>query len=218
MSSPSFMPVALFGGAIRAAVPQGFRDAADFRQIPDTQEVYVSMEEGIGISVVIDLNQRVQAPSDLEALDVHFQDVADDQGRSFAVVSKETITLPKMADKPTYMITGTVSSRPSEDPEYFVGILMTLVRLSQQTTDVLITVNVPFNTSELVRAEKYLVSPRAGTTAGGGEKSQMLRLGMAVLEGVLREFEVLDWGLFLEDVPEEEGAQGDVEMEGVRAA
>ncbi|CUS13294.1 unnamed protein product [Tuber aestivum] len=217
MSSLSFTPVALFGGAIRAAIPQNFRDAADFRQVPDTQEVYVSMEEGVDISVVIDLNQRVQAPSDVEALDIHFQDVADDQGRSFAVVSKETITLPKMADKPTYMLTGTISSRPSEDPECFVGILMTLVRLPQQTTDMLITVNIPFSTSELVRAEKYLVSPRVRTTGGGGEKSQLLRLGMAVLEGVLREFEVLDWGLFLEDVPEEE-VHGDVEMEGVRAA
>ena len=208
------------------------------------------MEEGMDISVVIDLNQLVQAPSDLEALDIHFQDVADDQGRSFAAMSKETITLPKMyppphphpnskhsvpkmrtekksfrmapprADKPAYMITGTTSSRPSENPEYFIGILMTLVRLPQQTTDIIITVNVPFNTSELVRAEKYLVSPRAGTIGGGGgEKSPMLRLGMAVLEGVLREFQVLDWGLFLEDVPAEEGGQeGDVEMEGGREA
>lgn len=123
------------------------------------------------------------------------------------------------AEKSTYMITGTTSSRPSENPEYFIGILMTLIRLPQQTTDIIITVNVPFNTSELVQAEKYLASPRVGTTGGGGEKSQMLRLGMAVLEGVLREFEVLDWGLFLEDVPAEgEGEQGDVEMEGVRAA
>ncbi|KAG0123920.1 hypothetical protein HOY82DRAFT_673769 [Tuber indicum] len=221
MSSLSFTPVALFGGAIRAAVPLSFRDAADFRQVPDTQEVYVSMEEGMDISVVIDLNQRVQAPSDLEALDIHFQDVADDQDRSYAAVSRETITLPKMADKPTYMITGTISSRPSDNPEYFIGILMTLVRLPQQTTDILITVNIPFNTSELVQAEKYLVSPRAGTIGGGGEKSQMLRLGMAVLEGVLREFEVLDWGLFLEDVPEKgegEEMRGDTEMGGVRAA
>jgi len=118
------------------------------------------------------------------------------------------------------MITGTTSSRPSENPEYFIGILMTLVRLPQQTTDIIITVNVPFNTSELVQAEKYLVSPRAGTIGGGGEKSPMLRLGMAVMEGVLREFEVLDWGLFLEDAPEEgeEGGQGDVEMEGMREA
>ncbi|KAG0635228.1 hypothetical protein HOY80DRAFT_1057689 [Tuber brumale] len=220
MSSPSFTPVELFGGAIRAAVPQSFRDAADFRQVPDTQEVYVSMEERMDISVIIDLNQRVQAPSDLEALDIHFQDVADDQGRAFAVVSRETITLPKMADEPAYLMTGTSSSRPGDNPEYFIGILMVLVRLQQQTTDILITVNIPFNTSELVQAEKYLVSPRAGTTGGGGEKSQMLKSGMAVLEGVLREFEVLDWGLFLEDVAEEEeeGARGDVEMEGVRAA
>ncbi|RPA94656.1 Mog1p/PsbP-like protein [Choiromyces venosus 120613-1] len=217
MSSPSFTPVALFGGAIRAAVPQGFRDAADFRQVPDTQEVYVCMEEGVDISVVIDLTQRVQAPTDLDALDTHFKDVADDQGRSFAVVSKETVTLPKMADKPTYMITGTTSSRPSENPEYFIGILMALVRLPEQTTDIIVTVNVPFNTTELVQAEKYLVSPRAGTTGGGGEKSEMLRLGMAVLEGVLRDFEILDWGLFLEDVP---AGERDVEMEveGVRAA
>jgi len=102
---------------------------------------------------------------------------------------------------------------------------MTLIRLPQQTTDIIITVNVPFNTPELVQAEKYLVSPRAGTTGGGGEKSPMLMLGMAVLEGVLREFEVLDWGLFLEDDAPEEGEgegeggqEDDVEMEGVRAA
>lgn len=73
---------------------------SDFRQIPDTQEVYVSMEEGMDISVVIDLNQLVQAPGDLEALDIHFQDVADDQGRSFAAMPKETITLPKMYPPP----------------------------------------------------------------------------------------------------------------------
>lgn len=76
---------------------------SNFRVVPDHQEVYVSMTDGIDISIIIDIAQRVEAPagpSDADAVDFHFEDVAVDQGRTAKVWSKSTTSLPNLQAPP----------------------------------------------------------------------------------------------------------------------
>lgn len=84
---------------------------SDFREVPDHQEVYVSMTDGVDISIIFDIALRVEAPagpSDMDAVDFHFEDVAMDQDRSAKVFSKRAVTLPNLfgphtPPSPTYI-------------------------------------------------------------------------------------------------------------------
>lgn len=62
-------------------IPQNFQDASAYRPVPDTQEVFVSMTYDTDISIVFDILCRVEG-SDEEAVNVHWEDVAVEDGRS----------------------------------------------------------------------------------------------------------------------------------------
>jgi hypothetical protein len=65
-----------------------------------------------------------------------------------------------------------------------VAIYLLLLRLQEQGTDIVITINVPHYAGEYVQAG----SP--------GEKTQLMKEGEAVTKKILETFEVKDWGLF----------------------
>jgi hypothetical protein len=69
---------------------------------------------------------------------------------------------------------------------------MTVVRLQEQTTDLVITINVPFTSVGMVAAE--------GALGWQGELSgvpgELLQAGMMVRDKVLETFRICDWGLF----------------------
>lgn len=57
------------------------------------------MTDNFDISIIFDITQRVEAPtgpSDAEAIDFHFEDVAVDQGRTAKMWSKNAVSLPKL--------------------------------------------------------------------------------------------------------------------------
>ncbi|KAG0679817.1 multicopy suppressor of ts gsp1 [Pichia californica] len=64
----------LYGGAITMDLPADMIDASMFRQIPDTQEVYVS-KENPDYSIIIDLLECVPATTLYNALDEHMQEI-----------------------------------------------------------------------------------------------------------------------------------------------
>lgn len=76
------------------------------------------------------------------------------------------------------------NARPKKEPE-FVSIHLLLLRLAAQTTDLLITINVPHYPGEYVKAEE-----------GGNGVTQLMRDGETVKKKVLESFEVKDWKLF----------------------
>lgn len=77
----------------------------------------------------------------------------------------------------------------ANEPE-FVGILMTLVRLEAQKTDLVIAINVPHLSGQYDRAS---IDPE------GGKYGALLEAGRKVREKILESFEVKDWGLFVQD-------------------
>ena len=64
---------------------------------------------------------------------------------------------------------------------------MTVIRLPEQLTDLVVSVNLPF--------------PAVGTGADASAlvPESVVREGVAVRDGVLGSFEICDWGLFLNE-------------------
>lgn len=187
------------------------------------------MIDDIDTSIIFDITQRVNAPegpSDMDAVDFHFKDIAVDQGRTAKIWGKRAVLLLNLSvttsssspltqniltktnspDKPAYEVIGTVSARPNDPPTLpptFIAILMTIIRLEQQKTDIVVTINVPFDDPEVVRREKCIASPvytGSDIDSENGDRSELLKFGMQVASEVVGNFKILDWGLF---VPEE---------------
>lgn len=61
------------------------------------------MTDGVEVSIIFDIAQRVEAsagPSDAEAVDFHFEDVAVDQDRTAKIWSKSAVSLPNLQVSP----------------------------------------------------------------------------------------------------------------------
>lgn len=83
---------------------------------------------------------------------------------------------------------------------------MTIVRLEKQTTDIVITINVPFNDPSVVATEKCIASPvyqGNDINPANGHKSELLAFGMEVAAEVVGSFRIINWGLFVMDEEEE---------------
>jgi hypothetical protein len=89
--------------------------------------------------------------------------------------------------KPTQSLTfiQTPNSPPPgrKVPEY-VYIHMLLLRLKEQGTDIMITINIPHYAGEYEKAAKE------------GEETRLMRESKVVREKVLETFRVVEWGLF----------------------
>lgn len=82
-----FLSTPLYGGAILADLPVGFQDVSSIRQIPDTQEVYLSSAGYT--SVVFDILERVtDQGDDLECLKYHLWDIVDEDAGDTRIVEE----------------------------------------------------------------------------------------------------------------------------------
>ncbi|KAI5361263.1 putative ran-interacting Mog1 protein [Septoria linicola] len=155
----TYKSVDLFGGAIVAEVPEGWEDVSQIRQVPDTQEVFLS-SSGFS-SIVFDILERVfPPPTDIEALKFHLSDIVESDA-SHTVLHKITsppaITLSKMPSTPVFSLLASAPTgekmrgRPNE-PD-FVAIVLILVRLENVGTDLVVSVNLPHIPGTYVKGE-----------------------------------------------------------------
>ncbi|KAF2704244.1 Mog1p/PsbP-like protein [Pleomassaria siparia CBS 279.74] len=184
----SFASTPLYGGAITVDLPTGFIDASNIRQVPDHQEVWLD-NNGYS-SLVFEILQRVDK-TDEEALQYHFADLVDGTGDSTNLLEQGRAVLGKMGSISLHTLTfiqtpapPAPDARPKKEPE-FVSIHLLLLRLAAQSTDLLITINVPHYPGEYVKAEE-----------GGNGVTQLMRDGETIKDRVVASFEVKDWGLF----------------------
>ena len=163
---------------------------------------------------MFDILERVDKPDD-EALNFHLQDIVDEDANEMQIWSRGaahfaklpyvfpyrchiclTTTLSKSNTQgtPAYTLFATTPpgskqrGRPNE-PD-FVGILLTLVRLEQQNTDIVITVNAPHVAYQYDRAQVDLA---------GGRNDPLLEAALQYRETIMETFEVKDWDLFVQD-------------------
>ncbi|KAH7394155.1 hypothetical protein DE146DRAFT_617170 [Phaeosphaeria sp. MPI-PUGE-AT-0046c] len=181
----SFTNTPLFGGAITAALPSNFADTSQIREVPDHQEVYLDAD-GYS-SIVIEILEYVDKSSDEEALQYHFADLVDGTGDSTNILGQERATFGELSDKSalslTFIQTPAPPDRPNRKTPEYVYIHLLLLRLKEQDTDIMVTINIPHYTGEYEKAE-------------AGQETRLMRDSKAVRDKMLETFKVVEWGLF----------------------
>lgn len=82
------------------------------------------------------------------------------------------------------------AARSGKPPVVFTGILMTLIRLEKQKTDLIISVNVPHAQGEYNPDDVDPVAQKPGP---------LLTIARLHQQKLLESFKIEDWGLFVED-------------------
>ncbi|GAA5824460.1 hypothetical protein JCM5353_000316 [Sporobolomyces roseus] len=151
----------LFGGAISCSLPSAFLDASDLRQVPDTQEVFLSPDSDLSLIVeVLELVKEEGAADSLEAaMRFHFSSLAHDNtalSSSITSINLRTTSMTPASSSdpevqgPTVLIgEQTVSkfNKPSEEADT-VLIHLALWRIPDKNTDVTLCVNYPIKIGE----------------------------------------------------------------------
>ncbi|KAI1080275.1 hypothetical protein F5B20DRAFT_540069 [Whalleya microplaca] len=196
----SYKPTPLFGGALVCDLPANFADVSTLRQVPDHQEVYID-KDGF-TSIIFEITERVGSPGtgaeiDGRALTTHLEDlVQDDIDR--VKVWNTTPTLFSRLDEniPAYTLIATQAPPPQQEvagqrtsaPD-FTAIILTLVRLEREKTDLLITINVPHIRGEYDEEDVDLQLGKQGKLIGDA---------VDFAAKIWETFQVKDWNLFKE--------------------
>lgn len=194
----------LYGGAITANLPEGFVDASMFREIPDTQEVYVS--QSVDDSVVIDLMESVEETGDA-AVDVHLKEIAEMNGAAdaneYSRLHSEQITLSQLPQTPsaapvTCLITIAIEparkwgrsaqlegDQSLESP--LLAMVLSVTRLENVSTDLVVTYNVPITSRD--DYSKLL-------TGVPESLPERVQAGLTSVKAIMLSLQVKDWSLF----------------------
>ncbi|KAI9773453.1 MAG: multicopy suppressor of ts gsp1 [Geoglossum simile] len=184
----------LFGGAIVVDLPNGYIDVR-IRQVPDNQEVYV---DNTGFSSIsFDLTERSESiTTDDAALQLQLEDILDLRD-GVKIWNQKTVCLPHFPKQtPTYALLVTTHPAPnprqqqSTTPE-FTALLITLIRLEAQKTDVVVTINVPH-----IRGSNYN-EEKGNVDLEQGRLGLLLDAAVAHQDRIHTSLEVKDWGLFV---------------------
>ncbi|KAF2641537.1 Mog1p/PsbP-like protein [Massarina eburnea CBS 473.64] len=182
----AFKQTALFGGAITVDLPTVFGDTSQIRQVPDHQEVFLDINGYSG--AIIEILEYVDKPTDEEALQYHFADLVDGTGDATNLLGQGRATMVKVPNHPVlslhFIQTPPAPDRPNRKTADFVAIHLILLRLKDQGTDIMITINSPHYPGEYEKP------------AQEGELTQLMTDAEVVKERILQTFEISDWGLF----------------------
>ncbi|KAK1775913.1 hypothetical protein QBC45DRAFT_420987 [Copromyces sp. CBS 386.78] len=196
----SYKSTHLFGGAIVCDLPDHFADVSRLRQVPDNQEVYID-KDGF-TSIIVDITERVgpSGPTSLEedgrALTTHLEELVGDDVDTVKVWNTTETQFTKLDSSiPAYTLIATQTpkstdsdSRRAQAPD-FTALILTLVRLERENTDVLVTINVPHIKGEYDEEEVDLALGKQGALLGSA---------VEYAARIWESFEVRDWELFKE--------------------
>ncbi|GAW24137.1 hypothetical protein ANO14919_137180 [Xylariales sp. No.14919] len=199
----TYQDTPLFGGALVCDLPKRFADVSRLREVPDNQEVYID-KEGFS-SIIVEINERVgdegSTPEiDGRALTTHLEEVVGDDIEGLKVWNTTPTQFSKLdEDIPAYTLIATLSPHASTEAESgapqakaapdFTAIILTLVRLERERTDILITVNVPHIRGEYDEDDVDLEL---------GKQGQLIGDAVDYASHIWETFKVRDWGLFKE--------------------
>ncbi|KAG6889724.1 hypothetical protein C0995_015022 [Termitomyces sp. Mi166 len=196
----NFIQRDLFGGAISAQTPSNLRDAADIRQVPDNQEVFLYADSGV--SIIVEILEKVE-PTDFNDaarhvfLDLfirdrrayatptsrfHFDSLAHDNSAVSAVVDGvNVIPNDRGDDTPsTIVLFGTqqVPKFNHTEPDT-IHVFMALYRVTSKPIDLVVSFNVPTKTSD-----------------GNEVSREYENLVREHFNKFIRSFKIVDYGLF----------------------
>ncbi|KAG8931106.1 hypothetical protein FRC02_003186 [Tulasnella sp. 418] len=178
--------VELFGGAITIDYPAGLIDASDLRQIPDTQEVYLSRNSDV--SYIVEILEKVEANDPKEAAIFHFESLAHDNNAVSKTISSVTdhsggdfSAGPEGTPLPVVLVGTQQVPKYNRTVPDTVEIFMALYRVVEKNTDIVFTMNIPVVTNE-----------------GDGDVGSIgVEAAKPIFERAVRSFKIVDFGLFV---------------------
>ncbi|KAI9743302.1 MAG: hypothetical protein M1818_003148 [Claussenomyces sp. TS43310] len=195
----NFRSTPLFGGALITDLPSSFADVSTIRQVPDNQEVYLD-KDGF-TSIIFDITERVGGPgsndaTDGQALTVHLEEIVDSDSDTLKVWSTTRTRFSKIPQHiPAYTLIATQIPVPVSESEAksaapdFTAIILNLIRLEQESTDVLITINVPHIKGEYTEDDVDLEL---------GKQGKLIEDAVEFSAKIWETFKIKDWHLFNE--------------------
>jgi len=193
----TFRSTPLFGGALIADLPATFADVSTIRQVPDNQEVYLD-KDGF-TSIIFDITERVGPPGSTDATDgaaltIHLEEIVDSDVDTLKVWSTTVTQFSKLPEgTPAYTLIATQT--PPIDPDSktsapdFTAIVLNLIRLEKESTDILITINVPHIKGEYTEEDVNLEL---------GIQGKLIGDAVEYAAKIWETFKIKDWGLFNE--------------------
>ncbi|KAK3346674.1 hypothetical protein B0T25DRAFT_521043 [Lasiosphaeria hispida] len=186
----------LFGGAIVCDLPDKFADVSGLRQVPDNQEVYID-KDGF-TSIILEITERVKSKgtgleADGRALTTHLEELVGDDTETVKVWNTTETQITHLDEKtPAYTLIATQT--PQADtaraaaPD-FTALILTLVRLEEHQTDILITINVPHIKGEYDEEDVDLAL---------GKQGELIGDAVEYASRIWSTLDIKDWGLFKE--------------------
>ncbi|KAK4074178.1 hypothetical protein Trihar35433_3652 [Trichoderma harzianum] len=199
--SSKYRSTPLYGGAITCDLPKHFADVSKLRQVPDNQEVWID-KDGF-TSIIFEITERVGEPGsgpeiDGRAMTTHLEDMVGSDINTVKIWNTAETEFSRMQEgenrlkHPAYTLIATQtpnaghSSDQSSAPD-FTALTMTLLRLEEQDTDILITINVPHIRGEYDAEEVDLELGKQGKLIGDA---------VEIAARIWETFVIKDWGLF----------------------
>jgi len=191
----SYTSTPLFGGALIVDLPSNFADVSTIRQVPDHQEVYLD-KDGY-TSIIFDITERVGLPGSSAAIDgtaltSHLEDIVDSDDDVVQVWTTANTVFSKLPEgTPCYTLIASQTppfKEGSKSPD-FTAIVLTLIRLEKESTDILITINVPHIKGEYTEEEVDMQM---------GKQGVLIENAVEYASRVWESFKIKDWGLFSE--------------------
>ncbi|KAK0749811.1 hypothetical protein B0T18DRAFT_427872 [Schizothecium vesticola] len=207
----SYKITPLFGGALLCDLPEKFADVSKIRQVPSNQEVYID-KDGF-TSIIFDITERVGPKSsssattsnletDGRALTTHLEELVGDDADTVKVWNTTETSFSHLDHSiPAYTLIATQTPnkpkpKAADDPRSsgggapdFTALILTLLRLEKEQTDVLITINVPHIKGEYDEDEVDLELGKQGKLIGDA---------VEYAARIWSSLDVEDWGLFNE--------------------
>ncbi|KUI58210.1 putative ran guanine nucleotide release factor [Cytospora mali] len=197
MTETEYKRKPLFGGALEAELPEQFADVSTIRQVPDNQEVFID-KDGF-TSIIFDITERVGGPGsspeiDGKALTTHLEELVGSDVDTVKVWNSTETEFSKLDPEiPAYTLIATQTPPPDPskkaDVPDFTAIILTLLRLEKESTDILMTINVPHIKGEYDEEEVDLQLGKQGKLIGDA---------VEFAARIWATFKVKDWHLFKE--------------------
>jgi hypothetical protein len=181
----------LFGGAVEMSIPDRFQDISEFRQIPDSQEVFTDANEDQ--SSIVEFVEHYDV-SNQEAGEFFFNDLATANSAAHAAISSTSeLRSDSVPGLPagTYccLVIGQQSigkSRQESSALNKIHVQLLIVRIPEHKTDMLVTLNSPIYISEHSAAAKE---------AGAGYKELHMQ-APELFQNMIKTLKILDFTLF----------------------
>ncbi|KAL3426156.1 ran-interacting mog1 protein [Phlyctema vagabunda] len=193
----SYSSTPLFGGALIVDLPSTFADVSQMRQVPDHQEVFID-KDGF-TSIIFDITERVGtsgtgAAIDGAAMTTHLEDIVDSDIDTVKVWSTSNTQFSKLPEgTPAYTLIATQTPPPDPEKRHlapdFTAIVLNLIRLEDEKTDILITINVPHIKGEYTEEEVNLQL---------GMQGKLIEDAVECAARIWETFKIKDWALFNE--------------------